>query len=131
MSRIVLFVVLGLNLYDHAGYVVHARSQSPSGGEWVASFREFETTLDWMKGHLAPDAVVAATNPALVHLWTGHKTITFDRATEPWSVWRARGARYIACLVAHDLPTSSRGPYKLLYQPGPPGSKTFWIIDIQ
>ena len=129
VARIVLLIVIGLNLFDHAGYLLSAR-QSPQGADWVATYQQVDTTLEWMKAHLDRDAVVAATNPALVHLRTGHKTITLDRVTEPWSVWRSRRARYAACLVARDLPSGSRGPYKLLYQ-SHPGSKTsYWVVDL-
>ena len=130
-ARVALLVVIGLNFYDHAGYITHARSQSPTGGDWVAVFRELDTTLGWMKTHLDPDAVVAATNPALVHLRTGHKTITLDRVTEPWSVWRARGARYVACLVAHELPNPSRGPSTLLSQSSPDRPTSYWVIHLE
>jgi len=129
VARIVLLIGIGLNLFDHAGYLLSAR-QSPQGVDWVATYQQVDTTLEWMKAHLDRDAVVAATNPALVHLRTGHKTITLDRVTEPWSVWRSRRARYAACLVARDLPSGSRGPYKLLYQ-SHPGSKTsYWVVDL-
>ena len=93
-------------------------------------FQELDTTLDWMKAHLDRDAVVATTNPALVHLRTGHKTITLDRMIEPWSVWQGRGARYAACLVPHELPNPSLGPYKLLYQSHPERPTSYWVIDL-
>ena len=130
VARVVLLVVIGLNLYDHAGYITRARSDRPDPVDWIARFQELDTTLDWMKANLDPDEVVAATNPALVHLRTGHKTITLDRLTEPWSVWQARGARYAACLVSHELPSLSLGPYKLLYQSHPERQTSYWVVDL-
>ena len=129
VARVALLTVIGLNLYDHAGYVAAARSESKAI-DWIAKFDELETSLEWMNGHLDKDAVVAATNPALVYLWTGQKTITLDRVTEPWSTWRERGARYVACLVSRELPSPSRGPYRLLYESESQGPTSFWIIDI-
>ncbi len=130
VARIALLTAIGLNLYDHAGYVSTLRSE-PQRIDWLNKFTELETSLDWMKAHLDKDAVVAATNPALVHLWTGQNTITLDRVTEPWSVWRERGARYIACLVPHELPSASRGPYRLLYASASEEPTGFWIVDIE
>ena len=130
VARIALLTAIGLNLYDHAGYVSTLRSE-PQRIDWLSKFNELETSLDWMKAHLDKDAIVAATNPALVHLWTGQKTITLDRVTEPWSVWRERGARYIACLVPHELPSASRGPYHLLYTSASEEPTGFWIVDIE
>jgi hypothetical protein len=129
-ARVVLLVVIGLNLFDHAGYIARARSDRPVPVDWIAMFQELDTTLDWMKANLDPDAVVAATNPALVHLRTGHKTITLDRLIEPWSVWQGRGARYAACLVSHELPSLSLGPNKLLYQSHPERETSYWVVDI-
>ena len=130
VARIALLTAIGLNLYDHAGYVGTLRSE-PQRIDWLTKYNELETSLDWMKAHLEKDGVVAATNPALVHLWTGQKTITLDRVTEPWSVWRERGARYIACLVPHELPSASRGPYRLLYTSASEEPTGFWIVDIE
>jgi hypothetical protein len=128
-ARVALLTVIGLHLFDHAGYVAAARSGTKAV-DWIAQFEELETSLVWMKANLDKNAVVAATNPALVHLWTGQKTITLDRVTEPWSAWRGRGARYVACLVAHELPGASRGPYRLLYESESEDPAKFWIIDI-
>ena len=130
-ARVALLVVVSLNLYDHAGYIARARSDPSKGADWIASFHELDTTLDWMNAHLEPDAVVASTNPAIVYLRTGRKTITLDRVTEPWSVWQGRGARYAACLVAYELPSPSQGPYKLLYQSRPERPISYWVIDLQ
>ena len=128
--RVVLLIVLSLNLYDHAAYIARARANPSTGLDWVRGYHELDATLLWMKARLDPDAVVASTNPAIVHLRTGHKTITLDRVLEPWSVWRGRGARYVACLVAHELPHKSKGPYTLLYQSRPERRISQWVIDL-
>jgi hypothetical protein len=130
-ARVAVLVVVGLNLYDHAAYVAKARANPTDGADWVAMFHELETTLNWMNTHLERDVVIASTNPAVVHLFTGRKTITLDRVTEPWSTWRGRGARYAACLVAHELPNPSRGAYKLLYQSHPEQPTSYWVIDLE
>ena len=126
--RIVLLTVVGLNLYDHAGYVLSVRS-NPERVDWIARFAEVDSTLTWMRSHLDRDATVAATNPALVHLRTGHKTITLDTLTESWDMWRSRGARYLACLVPRELPSRARGPYTVLYEASDAPSRA-WVIEI-
>jgi hypothetical protein len=128
-ARIALLVVISLNLYDHAGYIARLRSD-PAGVDWIERFQELDTTLDWMKAHLEPGAVVASTNPAIVYLRTGHKTITLDRVTEPWSVWQGRGARYVACLVSYELPSPWQGHHRLLYQSHPERPNSYWVIDL-
>jgi hypothetical protein len=69
---------------------------------------------------------VATTNPGLVYLRTGHKTLSFERPLDDWSTWKSRGVRYVASFVAVELPVSSRGGFKLLYR-SPSG---FWVIEI-
>jgi hypothetical protein len=81
--------------------------------------------LDWVTDHL--DAgLIATTNPALVYLRTGHRTLSFDRPGQDWSVWRARGVRYVVSLVAVQLPQGPRSDYRLLYR-SPSG---YWVIEI-
>jgi hypothetical protein len=128
VSRVVLLVVIGLNIYDHTGYVRRARS-NPESIDWLSRFREVDTTLDWMRDHLDRSTVVAATNPALLNLRTGNKTITLDTLTERWEVWRTRGARYAASLIPRELPSRNRGSYVLLYQ-GTGTPQGTWIIEI-
>jgi hypothetical protein len=127
----VLLTVVGLNLYDHAGYIHQARTNR-SAVDWISRFDDTDTAVRWMDGNLERDAVIATTNPPLVHLHTGRRTIALDTLTEEWSVWRNRGARYIAPLVRHALPSTRRGPYKLVYDAAPdsPASARVWVIDI-
>ncbi len=130
IARIALLVIIGLNVFDHAGYVVKARS-NPDDIDWIARYRQVDTAVEWMRSHLDGATVVAATNPALVHLRTGRQTITLDTLTENWSVWKGRGAGYLACLVPRDLPSHARGPYKVLYQSPAEGSPHAWVIEIR
>jgi 4-amino-4-deoxy-L-arabinose transferase-like glycosyltransferase len=130
LARVMLLTIIGLHLYDHVSYV----RASGGGGhqvDWFARFAEVDRTLDWMDTHLEPDAVVATTNPALVHLRTTRRTIALDTMTEGWDVWRGRGATAVACLIPHGLPSRSRGPYRLLYESSSDLSRRAWVISIE
>jgi hypothetical protein len=129
-ARIVLLSMVGLNLYDHAGYIVQARNNA-AAIDWISRFGEADATMRWMDDHLDKRAVIATTNPPLVHLYTGQPTITLDTLTESWSVWRSRGARYIAPLVRQPLPSAWTGPYTLLYGPIPDAQAGEWVIDVE
>jgi hypothetical protein len=130
VARVVLSTLIGLHLYDHGGYTLHARSRDPHRVDWLARYAEVDATLEWMSRHVDARDVVATTNPALVYLRTGHRTIALDTMTENWSIWRDRGARSVACLIPHALPSRSRGPYELLYESSPDLSKRAWVIAI-
>ena len=118
--------MIGLNFSDHARYVLAVRdAQRSDNVTWLVQARETDAVLDWVADHL-DSGLIATTNPALVHLRTGHKTLSFDRPSEDWSVWRARGVRYVVSLVAVQLPPGARSDYRLLYR-SPSG---YWVIEI-
>lgn len=127
IARIALLSIIGLNLSDHARYILQARSSMRSDRvAWLAQAREVDTTLDWMSRNLDKDGVIATTNPGLVYLRTGRKTISLDRPIDNWSTWRKRGVRYIVCLLAIELPPASAGEYRVLYR----SPSRFWVMEI-
>jgi hypothetical protein len=122
--RIALLCVIGLHVSDHARYVLAARDPARANQvSWLAQAHETEEVLEWAARHLG-DGVIATTNPALVYLRTGQKTLSFDRPLEDWSVWRSRGVRYVVCLVPIEPPLASHGG-SLLYR----SASGFWIIE--
>jgi hypothetical protein len=126
VARLALVTMIGLHLLDHGRYVLETRDPERSKRvTWLVQARETHDVLDWMNDHLE-DGLVATTNPALVYLRTGHKTVSFDRFHEDWSVWRARDVRYVVSLVAVELPSRSRGEFKLLYRT-PSG---YWVVEL-
>jgi hypothetical protein len=125
-ARIVLLCIIGLSLYDHAGYVFYMRGQSePVRGGWVGSAREVDTALAWIRDNLDADGIIATTNPALLYLHTGRKSITYDDSVR-LAEWKARGVRYLACLIPRELPSRGADPYKVLYQ----SSARLWVIEL-
>ena len=125
VPRVALLCLIGLNLLDHARYTldVHDGERTERVG-WLVQARETDEVLDWITRNL--DAgVIATTNPGLVYLRTGHKTIAFDKPHDDWNAWRARGVRYVVSLLAVQ-PPASRGAFKLLYR----SSGGFWVIEI-
>jgi hypothetical protein len=123
MARIALLCLIGLNLLDHGRYVLAARERTVDVN-WLAQAGETDEILEWITRNLH-DGVIATTNPGLVYLRTGHKTIAFDRPQDDSSAWRARGVHYVVSLLAVQPPEWG-GPSKLLYR----SSKGFWIIEI-
>jgi hypothetical protein len=125
VARVVLFCLIGLNVLDHAQYVLDVRdAERAARVSWLAQARETDEVLEWITRNL-DDGVIATTNPGLVYLRTGHKTVAFDRPHDDWSAWRARGVRYVVSLLAVQ-PPASRGAFKLLYR----SSEGFWVIEI-
>jgi hypothetical protein len=124
IARLALLCVIGLHVSDHARYIVDARDSERSRDiSWLVQARETDDVLNWIVRHGGP-GVIATTNPGLVYLRTGHRTLSFDRPIEDWSAWRARGVRYVVSLVAVELPRAR--DHKVRYRS--PGG--FWIIEL-
>jgi hypothetical protein len=90
-ARIVVLLMVGLSLVDHAQYLAIARSGEP---DWLVDARDTDAVMDWLRAH-PTNGVIATTNPALVYLRTGAKTIAITGARSRQSELAARGVRYL------------------------------------
>ncbi len=121
-AGIVLMSLIGLHLYDHAGYIVQARSEGSVG--WVAQSRDVDELLDWIdRGGLSDDGLLVTTNPGLVYMRTGRRSLASDHPLVEWNTWKQRGVRYVAVLYPLELPS---GEYKVLYRS--PGH--LWVVEL-
>jgi hypothetical protein len=126
LVRIAVLCLIGLNLSDHAAYVIRARdAEEPQRVGWLMQSHKTNEVMKWMSTHLGA-GVVATTNPGLVYLRTGRTTVAFDKPVDDWSQWRKRGVRYVASFVPVELPSRARGPFRVLYH----SQCGFWVIEI-
>ncbi|MEW6730343.1 MAG: glycosyltransferase family 39 protein [Acidobacteriota bacterium] len=93
--RILIGCVIALSLYDHTGYLMALHGYMEVAPPWVSIFKENEVMLQWADQRLLKNFAVAAQNPALVYLYTGHKTIACDDPVGNWENWKRLGVRYI------------------------------------
>ena len=122
--RVTLLCLIAFYLYDHAGYLIQARSPDNSGRvEWIDRTREVDAALEWIRQNLRDDGPIAATNSALLYMRTGRKSLAFDNPTLRLDAWKARGFRYVVCLHPLEMPA---GAYKVLYQ----SPARFWVIEL-
>lgn len=96
-ARIFLFVLLGLNVLDHAQYIARAH-EDPHGVPWKAADDNINTVLNWMQRNLRDEGAIATDNPALVYLRTGRRTVAIDSFDDKWARWRRMGVRYVLSL---------------------------------
>ena len=121
-AGITLLSLVGLHLYDHAGYIVHAKSGGRVG--WVEQARDADALLEFIAaGGLPDDGLLVTTNPGLVYLRTGHKSLASDHPLVEWPTLKQRGVRYVAVLYPLELPG---GQYKVLYRS--PGH--LWVVAL-
>ena len=117
---------LALFIYDHSVYL--AKRSDLSRAEylpWRALFDENLEALKWIQEKTPEDAVICSMNPALIHLFTGRKTIASNNAEANWENWKRLNVRYMAYLSVYpiadpgmgegrfDQAYRSKGPLKL------------------
>jgi hypothetical protein len=99
--RILLLVVIGLNLLDHAQYIAQVRDNDRAS-PWKSTDVDVTEVLNWLRDHGAPGGVVAATNPALVYLVTGLPTVSITSLGDRWERWDKMHVRYLVALSTSE-----------------------------
>lgn len=121
VARVVLTCVVGFHLLDHTGYIQHKRAGT---ADWLVDARENDALLDWMVANVRGPGEVAASNPALVYLRTGRRTVASVRRTSNWERWRALGVRYVVSTLGDSLPPRELNA-RLLFRTDQRG---FWVV---
>ena len=83
--------------------------------DWIADGNEVRYVTDWLNGHLRPGGAAATTNPGLLYLLTGRRTVALVEPSKNWQRWQDSGIRYAVALHITEKPAASLG-YRLLYE---------------
>lgn len=92
-SRVPVLAMIGvtaLSLFDHGEYLARGRSRQP---DWSVLAEDADAVLAWLQQN-PTDGVIATSNPALVHLRTGTRTIQLEGLVDRAAL-KARGVRYV------------------------------------
>ena len=129
-----IFVVSAL--YANYQYIQRKLDPAPEyRTRWIRTFEENEAFIRYVGENIPTDEPLVTQNPALVNLYTGHKTIASNDPAGRWEVWKRLGVRYAAMtsldpvqLDANDsrYPTLHRTSGRLglrLLDLGPPSSR--------
>lgn len=133
-----LFVLF--NLYGNVRYIQKKNEPQPENGlRWIRSFEENLDLINHISANIPKEDVIATQNPALVHLFTGHKTVASDDPAGSWEAWNRIGVRYLA--QTSPLPLARSEPaenkFRTVYRAdgmlnlrlidlGPPSSRPVW-----
>lgn len=105
---------------------------------WIRAFEENEAFIRSLDQLVPEGAPIAADNPALVHLYTGHPTIATNIPAARWRVWNRLGVRYFARISPYPVqPDANEDPYRAIHRSdgflelrlldlGPPESRPVW-----
>jgi len=119
------------NLYGNLQYLERKRDLDPARGvHWIRAFEENEALMRYLDGHVPADAVIATQNPALLHLYTGRRTVSSDDPEGQWETWKQLGVRYLARTSPFPLepPGPSERQFRTIYRPG--GMLDLRIVDL-
>lgn len=123
--RVTLLCLIALQVLEHAQYVRLVWRGDPAP-DWLADAREVDDLLEWMHQNLPDDDAVATTNPGLVYLRTGRRTLASDTPAQNWRRWQARGVRYLVSLRPVATPSLVLG-FTKLYESR---RRRLWVIEM-
>ncbi|MGE0882419.1 MAG: ArnT family glycosyltransferase [Blastocatellales bacterium] len=124
VTFVVLGCILSISLYGNANYLIKKFSKSPvDQPPWISTFQENEKLFLWARDNLPQDEIISTSNPGLVYLYTGHKTVAFHDPAGNWEMWKKMNVRYLVRTSSFILPPPESVPeergLKVIYrQPG-------------
>lgn len=122
--RIASAIVLTFLLVEHVQYIgmLHG-TRKPA---WLKDYEEVKIVTDWMRVNLSRSGAVASSNPGLVYLTTGRKTLALTNLRPAWRELQAKGVPYAVALTTAEKPSASLG-FPLLFES--PRLK-LWVVEI-
>jgi hypothetical protein len=122
--RIAAACILTLFAIEHVQYIVALRyGPAPA---WLRDFAEVKAETDWMRENLKREGPVATSNPGLVYLTTGRRTLALTNLRNHWLALQNAGVPYAATLHMTDRPNADRD-FKVIYES--PRLK-LWVVEI-
>lgn len=113
--------IVALSQFDHVDYLTRAKARQP---DWSIYAEDTEAVLEWLRQHPAT-GVIAASNPALVHLRTDTPTIQLDTAVDR-AAFKARGVQYVVWVhLARMRPPADQGTVRYISP-----RAGFWVLEL-
>jgi hypothetical protein len=136
----VVWVMAATNVYANLAFIQKQYDAAPGNRmQWHRDFAENAALLRQVGEHLPQDTVLATQNPALVYLFTGHKTVAMGDPATSWEMWKQIGVRYLVYASPNPLPPLEpvEKKYPTIYRQsgrlnlrivdlGPPSSRPAW-----
>ncbi len=105
LSYGVLIAIIVLNLYANINRIVALQtSSSLEGPVWIQKFEGVEELLKRLDRETKKTDIIVSTNPALITLYTGRKTVGWDNPKLRWETWKKIPVRYMAWIMVYTTP---------------------------
>lgn len=127
----VAWVIAALNVYANLIFIQKQYSRPPGVRmQWHSDFEENARILGYVRAMLPADAVLATQNPALVHLFTRHKTVALGDPASSSQMWNRVGVRYLVYASPNPLPPFDpiESRHATIYRQG--GRLNLRIVDL-
>jgi len=126
----IIWCVVAINTIGNVLYTLPLQGLPSERSKRIQDFGEVEAMFMWIRESIPREEVIASFNPALVHLYTGHKTIFPDHPAGNWGDWERPGVRYLVFTPWHREPAFRRaeGKYHIVYQSRV--NQNFRVIDL-
>jgi hypothetical protein len=124
-----LFVII--NIYGNIQYIQKKYDPVPEYRlRWISAFDENLDLIKHIENNIPKQDVLATQNPALVHLFTGHKTVASDDPAGSWETWNRIGVRHLARTSPLPLPKpdAAESKYRTVYRPS--GRLNLRLVDL-
>lgn len=100
-----LIVMIAIHLYGNIGRIIALNDTSSIEKPiWNAKFAEAELLFGRLEQVAKKTDVIVSTNPALVTLFTGHKTVGLSDPELRWETWKRIPVRYMVWLTIYPIP---------------------------
>lgn len=119
-----------ISLAGHARYIISLNSASAlDRPTWLQIFDEAERMMTWVKQSIPSDGIIATSNPPLIYLYTGHKTVALDAPARNWENWNKVGVRYMVQASIYPEPIDpAEANYKTIYRSH--SGMSFRVLDL-
>lgn len=105
--RVAALCLLALIATEHVRYIAAMRfGPQPA---WLRDYEEVKDVTDWLNANLHDHSPIASSNPGLVYLVTGRKTVALSNPYTHAAEWQRLGVRHAVALHVADPPPRSLG----------------------
>ena len=122
--RIAAACVLALIVIEHVQYIRSARAGSRP--KWLRDYDEVKNVTDWINANVEDRRPIASSNPGLVYLTTGRKTVALSNPRTHLEEWQQIGVGYAVALHVADKPPRSL-QFRPLYESP---RLNLWVMEL-
>lgn len=114
ITVILFLTTMGGNIHYIARKNAKVESELP---KWIKIFNETRLILDWVNVNIPENQPITTENPALVHLYTGNQTVTYDQPQQNWDLWKALRVRYyVSTTVSPNVMDQNQSRFYVAYR---------------